>query len=239
MIKEALEYIVGLKTPFIAEIDGKKYSDKKLGIIEPTKYYADSFKVTTLSSFVEYIKSNKDKFDYGKAIIHIESYNKVLLFSALDEFKRRESYIECKADVPAFDFGRFYDTENFNIKLQALFCDAADKSKVLKIAGNIKSENADTVADDGVTQVVRTKKGVVLGEDEFVPNPVELAPYRTFTEIDQPVSKFIFRINNGPEMALFEADGGAWKLVVIQRIKEYLTEAMEEDPNTRNITILA
>ena len=39
-------------------------------------------------------------------------------------------------------------------------------------------------------------------------------------------------------MALFEADGGAWKLIVIQRIKEYLEEALNGNPE-RGITILA
>jgi len=239
MIKEALRYVIELAKPCITEIDGKKYSDKEMSVIEPPKYYARAFRVTTLSSFVKYIKSNKDKFDYENAIIHIAGYDRVLLFSALDEFKRREYYIECTADVPSFRFNEYYDAESFNIKLQSLFCDTKDKAKILKIAGTIKSENADTIADDGVTQVVQTKKGVILGEDEKVPNPVELAPYRTFTEVEQPISKFIFRISGGPNMALFEADGGTWKLVLIQRIKEYLQEALKGDKYTRNITILA
>lgn len=239
MIKEALQYIIGLKEPFIAEIEGKTFTDKNLVAVELQKYYARSFKVTTLSSLVEYIKSNKDGFDYNKLIIHISDYNSITLFSSLDEFKSREYYIECKADVPTFKFGDFYNAESFNIKLQSLFCDTADKAKILRLAGTIKTENANTVADDGTTQVVQTKKGVVLGEEEFVPNPVKLAPYRTFTEIEQPVSKFVFRVDDGPKMALFEADGGAWKLIVIQRIKEYLTEALKGSGETEKITILA
>lgn len=38
MIKEALEYIVGLKTPVITEIDGNTYSDKPLNRIGYVPY---------------------------------------------------------------------------------------------------------------------------------------------------------------------------------------------------------
>lgn len=237
MIKEALQYIVGLKGPSIREINGIYYTDKNISRVEPVTY-PSPFTVNTLSSLIDYIKSNKDKIDYSKAVLHIEDYKTISLFTTLDQFNKRSEYIRCEADVPTFTFGRYYNSEDFNIKLQSLFCDTEDKSKILKITGNIKSTEANTVADDGVTQTIQTKKGVILGEEESVPNPVELAPYRTFTEISQPISKFVFRISNGPEMALFEADGGAWKLIVIQRIKEYLEEALKGSPE-REITILA
>lgn len=59
-----------------------------------------------------------------------------------------------------------------------------------------------------------------------MPNPVYLAPYRTFAEIEQPVSKFVFRMESGPKAALFEADGGAWKNEAILKIKEYLQKEL-------------
>lgn len=40
MIKEALEYIVGLKTPVITEIDDNTYSDKPLNRISYVPYRA-------------------------------------------------------------------------------------------------------------------------------------------------------------------------------------------------------
>lgn len=237
MIKEALQYIVGLKEPSIKEINGVYYSDKDITRVEPVTRPVP-FQVNTLSSLVDYIISNKDNIELNKAILHIENYTTISLFTTLDQFNSRSEYIICKADVPTFKFDRYYNSEDFNIRLQSLFCDTADRAKILRIAGNIKTTEANTVADDGITQLIQTKKGVILGEEESVPNPVELAPYRTFTEISQPISKFIFRISNGPEMALFEADGGAWKLIVIQRIKEYLENSLENTP-AKDITILA
>lgn len=62
-----------------------------------------------------------------------------------------------------------------------------------------------------------------------VPNPVTLAPYRTFVEVKQPESKFVFRMRKseeGPQAALFEADGGAWKIEAMQRVKEFLEDKL-------------
>lgn len=59
---------------------------------------------------------------------------------------------------------------------------------------------------------------------EAVPNPVYLKPFRTFTEITQPESAFVLRMreSGGIQVALFEADGGAWKNEAILAIKDYL-----------------
>jgi hypothetical protein len=59
---------------------------------------------------------------------------------------------------------------------------------------------------------------------------VNLAPYRTFQEIEQPSSPFLFRIKGTPgegvQCALFEADGGAWRLDAVARIEAWLTKAL-------------
>jgi hypothetical protein len=60
---------------------------------------------------------------------------------------------------------------------------------------------------------------------------VKLAPYRTFREIAQPASLFVLRLQTSrhgdkPECALFEADGGQWKLEAIQALATYLRTAL-------------
>lgn len=71
---------------------------------------------------------------------------------------------------------------------------------------------------------LRTSKGEAL-----IPNPVVLKPYRTFLEVDQPESAFIFRMKegHGVECAIFEADGGAWMMEAMQNIKAYLEKELE------------
>ena len=57
---------------------------------------------------------------------------------------------------------------------------------------------------------------------------VKLAPYRTFREIEQPEIEVLLRTridsNNVPSVALFEADGGAWRITAMKRIAEYISK---------------
>ena len=85
-----------------------------------------------------------------------------------------------------------------------------------------------TFLDNGFAQEVAAKRGTgSLVEKVNVPNPVTLKPYRTFLEVDQPESSFVFRLSSGAEnkpplCALFDASGGALKLDAVLKIKEWL-----------------
>ena len=47
-------------------------------------------------------------------------------------------------------------------------------------------------------------------------------------EVEQPETQYIFRMQDkgGIQCALFEADGGAWGILAMDRIKRYLQEAL-------------
>ena len=87
------------------------------------------------------------------------------------------------------------------------------------------------------------KQGIASKADVLVPNPVTLTPYRTFLEVKQPSSEFVFRIkDNGgtPAFMLVEAEGGLWRAEAMQNIKEYLTKALEDISDEKSkITIIA
>ena len=134
--------------------------------------------------------------------------------------------------------------------MQSSFVDNEDKALILKVVGNVQEKNVSEAGDDGVTQTVVMKTGVATLENVIVPNPVTLAPFRTFPEIEQVDSEFVFRMQSGPRAALFEADGGAWKNEAMRRIKEWLEcqlhpEMVYEGDSDRqadpyvNITIIA
>lgn len=96
---------------------------------------------------------------------------------------------------------------------------------VLRFAGTIESGTLAAYSDDGISQSATVKKGIAGKESALVPNPVKLRPYRTFIEVQQPESEFIFRMSDCNEeigCAIFEADGGAWKREAMKNIKEYL-----------------
>jgi len=90
----------------------------------------------------------------------------------------------------------------------------------------ITEDEVKQLGDDGVSQSITVKGGVARRENVEVPNPVILAPYRTFPEIEQPESRFIFRMRTGPQAALYEADGGAWRNEAMARIKDWLEEQL-------------
>lgn len=50
--------------------------------------------------------------------------------------------------------------------------------------------------------------------------------------MEQPESQFVFRMkeykNEGIQCALFEADGGAWRLNAMANIKEYLEHELSD-----------
>lgn len=224
--KEALEYLMGLSKAEVLVIEGQQYSTKQLHHVKLPK--PAQLKTTTLTALVDYIKSEMDE-KFSKLLIHIISPKEVALYSELRNDSERECYMFCEALTPDnITFDRFIDTENFNIMLQSSFVENNDRSVLLKVTGCIKDEAVKEVGDDGISQAVTIKTGIAKVNDVLVPNPVVLAPYRTFPEIEQPESKFIFRMQSGPKAAVFKADGGAWRNEAMKRIKEYLESQLAE-----------
>lgn len=226
--KEALEYLVGLgfeQNPIVST-DLGVYSKTQLRRMELP--LADSLTVSTLTGLVDYIKNNIDKVD-GELLVHVKSHKVVRLYSPLNMDRQREKFLVAEAILPDnIVYDRFLNTEQFNIMLQSSFVDIGDRKTLITYTALTQDGPVRTIGDDGVSQQVTVKTGVASLENAKVPNPVELAPYRTFPEVEQPTSKFIFRMKEGPSAALFEADGGAWRNEAIKNIKEYLVKELEE-----------
>ena len=232
MIKKALEYIVGLNAPHFNEISGETYSDKELHRISYNPK-ARSIEMTTLTSLVEYIKANVDSM-YDKMIVHVVSPTEVSLYSQLDDERIREYMVSVEAQIPEFSYGRYMGHESFLIALQSKFIDNNDRALLLRFAGTVENGTVAKYGDDGVSQKATIKTGIASKGEALVPNPVKLRPFRTFVEVEQPESAFIFRMrqdeNSGVECAIFEADGGAWKNAAMKNIKEYLQYELADMP---------
>lgn len=200
-----------------------------------------TLKVHTLQGITEYIVSNREKLGLEQAcFLHVVDHKTVRLVGiAGGTIPRRTVHVEATFDEltpagdPPFKYGQFTDPETFNIAVQALFENAHDRERVLACAGNLRDAASSTISDDGITQGVELRHGLTLGKEAAVPNPVELAPFRTFREVTQPKSLFVFRARGGgdgkpPTLALFEADGGFWKLTAIENIKGYLATRVKD-----------
>lgn len=184
---------------------------------------AQAIKIKTLTGLVDYIQGNVDNYK-DPLIVHIVSPTEVKVYSELRDDKMRHHFILCEAWTPIIAYGRFMDIESFNIMIQSCFLPNSDSEAVLKVVGNIKEENVQNTSDDGISQKVTAKSGIATVSEVVVPNPVILCPFRTFAEVDQPESKFIFRMQTGPAAAIFEADGGIWRIYAMQNVKTYLVE---------------
>lgn len=234
MIKEAIQYLVGMGKAEIHEENGQAYSDKKLQLLEePT---AEPFVVHNLSGLVGYLKSEFDGNE--KVIVHVIDPETVEVSSVINGNKRRDCFVKAEAMLPDMEFDHWYNSEDLNIKLQSCFVKNEDRGVMLKVVGNIVESNVKTIKDDGATQAVTIKQGAEHGMAQ-VPNPVVLAPFRTFVEVEQPETEFIFRMKDGPRCALFEADGGAWKIEAMSGVKAYLEKRLEKEVTSERITIIA
>ena len=221
-----------MSKPSVVEVYGRCYKRESLDLItDPT--LQDPFKVSTLDALVEFIANNTDNIlDEIGIIIHVQGYDRVDVYGEANTDMRRNHYLQTAALCPEpLRYGHFYDTESFNILLQSRFEDNADKQLLLQLTGNIKDEAVKQVGDNGITQSVTVKTGVTNVDNVIVPNPVTLVPRRTFFEIEQPASPFVYRMQSGPECALFEADGGAWKQEAIKRIADYLVKRLADALN--------
>ena len=231
MIKEAIDRITDLVRQAdgkVVEVDGVQYTTVPLHDTRQKDPEPKPFALHTLSGLVEYLNTNRDEIDEGEALVHVEGPTLVTVRSALfGHFQQRYTYAQCVPEVPGNSLGHWIDQESFVIWLQTGFAPTDDLAKVTKLAGTITEEIAQTQADDGITQKVTAKSGVSVVETLKVPNPVVLAPYRTFGEIDQPTSPFVFRVQKGPRLALFEADGGAWRVKAMQLVHGYLNAGLD------------
>lgn len=226
--KESLQYLTDLRqVPTVTVIDGRTYvihptagegESKVDAMPEPVD---DTLQVSTLQGLRDLIASNFESHAYEtSSLLHVVSHEQVnLILKVSDLWGRRLVIASAKLPkVDGFKFATYMDHESFTVALLSQFVETEDRAYLLRISANIGDEAVKNSSDDGISQMVSVRKGVTLKGTEVLRNRVKLAPYRTFREIDQPASDFIFRVRRPdreggiPELALFEADGGAWKL---------------------------
>lgn len=242
-LRDAIDYLVDLaeeaKEPKVVDIAGKTYCDKSLRRYDKEEK-AEPLTATSLNSMLDYINGKSDELRESM-IIHVESPTSVRLISGLDKERDREELFRVTTNPNGFVFDSYYDQERFIINMQTAFQQSEETALILTVAGNVEKKTVANYGDDGTSQKATISKGIAGKEDVIVPNPVTLKPYRTFLEVDQPESKFIFRIGEGkdgePLFKLVEADGGLWKYDAVRAIKDYVRENLDPEFSSR-ITVI-
>jgi hypothetical protein len=197
-----------------------------------------TLKIHTLAGVVAAIKSGftESKLEGSpKSVIHIVNHETVdVLEVACDEWGRFKIHLHAAiGDTRArFTYGKWYRSEDFIIELQTSFVQTDNRDRLLQMASALRSTSELSTSDDGIGQQVTASAGVHVVKRADVPNPIALRPYRTFIDVGQPESSFVFRIRGGkgeePTCALFEADGGHWKLDAMANIAKFFQDAIPE-----------
>ena len=211
----------------VLDDDNKYYTAAKM-----YRLYDDprpaALEIQSLTGILDYLESNVDGWNLEKFMIHIVDHETVnLITNVCGESNKRNTVLTAKREGKDFSFEQFIDQELFIIRVRSLFEETNDRTTILHHTAKIDSESAIKTTDDGVTQNIQIKKGIsgALLEAAEVKPIVKLKPCRTFSEIDQPESEFLFRMreNRGAvECALFEADNAAWKNEARMSIKKFL-----------------
>jgi hypothetical protein len=239
LTKDGLEYLVetGKKlTPVEQlEFDGRHYTRQEIKPVnEPL---VTALQISTLQSLIELLSEDFgghgfEGFDPATNVIHVMSEKQVQVVSAQSNaWKNREILVNCLlTEVLQFPFGQFLTQDKFIIGLLSSFTNDGDRDDLARLAGAAKAEAVTLSHDDGIAQEITVKGGAHLVDKVAAKNLVQLAPYRTFRDVAQPISQFLFRVQqsgeNMPTFALFESDGGKWKLDAIASIAAKLSAGL-------------
>lgn len=223
--KDMTFHTVG-KTEFVFDKDGNSE------ILEEPFYTPSTTRVTSLDALVNLIRTEAVK-NYTNSPIYVNAaeYGGVSVYlqpEAANKMKRAMLYLAQATDVPGFRDTK-YSFEEAMIALRSQFQQTDDIKYMLNLLSHMASDQSVKSDDNGVTQTVQVKRGVSFVDNEEVRPIVALAPYRTFQEVEQPISEFVFRVDNERNITLAEADGGMWKLTARRTVCQYLTDALTDE----------
>jgi hypothetical protein len=231
MIKSAIEKIVSLAPDSIVSLeDGRKYWAKSGNpVICPS--IAPICEATSLNAMISafYSKDLSRNLENIQVVVHNERNVSVRSFSK-DPWQQRDVFITARYSVETYPFGSFISIEDAIIKMMCLFVDSEKKTLLIAHLSSICSEQILTSLDDGISQAVTVEKRTGRKDRATIDPIIELAPFRTFTEVEQPASRFLLRMQNvkgdRPLVALFEADGGAWRAEACARVASFLRDEL-------------
>lgn len=246
MIAKAMEWIKEHTTPNIVKLNGTTWADKPMHEVQHIMGL-EKVELFTLTSLVEYLRSGIDVPNefVGHVFINVMAPDRVKVYSEANKCNHyvRTDIADVSAVLPAVKIGKWVDQTEFCIMMRANFIDSdytdadgtillpdTDKDALIKVASNIISGSIAQYEDTGISQRATLKTGIQEQEDKLLPEKVTLRPYRTFLEVEQPKSEFLFRAQddkyNGVQLSLYEADGGRWRLDAMEAVKAYLSERL-------------
>lgn len=242
MIKEALKYVADLATKsqeiIVKEINGEIYINGDARRIPSDM--AQDIRLDTLASTVDYIRDCIESNKFKMPFIVKTGYERVDVFSGLNDRLERNHLVVAKPLLPMIRFDQWMDMESFVIQLKTCFVDTDNLNRLISIVSTITDESKVSMEDDGFGLKVSQVSGTTIKKQQDLQiNPiVRLAPYRTFGEVEQPESRFLLRVRDGGQMALYEADGGMWKLEAQKNVSDYLRAELVDEIRNNTVVVV-
>jgi len=236
MIEAAISKILSLRPVETLQINGHTYTTSAVHrVASPEEAFTRPLVFTTLTGLVDFYNSAEDGAladDLIKSYFHIENPRSVVLVGdPMGPSNERPTYAGSVYDENTYRFGDWTEIDMFIIALMTQFVETEDSKMLMSYLGNLSDEHVKERVDDGVSVTLTVKTGITTKSQVTITNPVNLAPYATFTEIDQPSRPFILRTRShgdDVQVGLFAADGNKWQAEAIQRIKKFLNDKLPE-----------
>lgn len=241
-LRDAIDRIVGLAAPYTMEANGHTFCSKALVEVKADEYAPTAYEVDTLDALVKLILT--EGLTLGRRLyVRVDSARKVTVTTTYNNGELRNPYLrfplyEAVSDVPGVTIGNLMSQERAIVELQSLYGATPDRDYLLDLLSRIDVNEGVSSVGNGVTQEVNVRTGAVLKQATPVRPIVQLQPYRTFLEVEQPVSDFLLRVSKEGEPTLFEADGGAWKLEAKRSIAAYLAEKLADQVESGCVVVL-
>lgn len=227
MLREAMQWLTDqVQKPELLCLPEGDFLTKSV-VLPPAEPVAAAVQVGTLNAVVSYLEANRDWLELDRLSVLVADVDQVDVLGPLHgRHRQREHFLSAKPRGLTSIPSAWQDLESFLIWLQAECFQTGDQAKVLSFLSRLRVGSDIQRTDDGVTQRVQVKAGVAHVENAELPNPVSLAPWRTFPEIEQPVSPFVLRLQqSGDEVLakLTDSSGGSWRVDAVSRIAQLLT----------------
>ena len=240
-LKDAIDRVAEMAKPFTFEFAGRQFCTAELHEIRPEVDFPARYSVDTLEALVKLIRT--EGIDHSPRLyVRVDSARRVMVDTTYThrdyaEYSRLPLY-EAVTDVPRISINQSISQERAVVELQSLYAVTPDRDYLLSLLSRIDVNQGVSSVDNGISQEVSVRTGAVLKEQQTVQPIVRLQPYRTFLEVEQPASDFLLRLDKEGHPALYEADGGAWKLEAKRSIAAYLGEQLADLVESGKVVVM-
>ena len=241
-LRDAIDRIVQLATPYtLSTNDGHRYCSVNLHEVKPEVDLPARYSVDTLEALVKLIRTEGIEHS-PRLYVRVDSARRVMVDTTYThqdyaQYSRLPLY-EAVSDVPSISVNQSISQERAVVELQSLYAVTPDRDYLLSLLSHIDVNQGVSSVDNGISQEVSVRTGAVLKEQQTVQPIVHLQPYRTFLEVEQPASDFLLRLDKEGRPALYEADGGAWKLEAKRSIAAYLGEQLADLVESGKVVVM-